>query len=162
MRIHLPLTLSLLTACTSSSSSLAPTPSPAPTSALSVSWSPREQGASQRLELVVEKRIATEKDLEVVLRVPEGVRVEPSSLRWRVAAATTGTLKYEIGVSWTGPVPATDLVAVVDMQGMSSGFHAEVPWRFGRAPPTDPPLQQTEQPIQVGGTNLGHPVDLTK
>jgi hypothetical protein len=161
MRIHLILALSVLAACRSSSSSVEPTPSPSPTSPLSVSWSPRNE-AGHQLELIIEKRIATEKDLAVELRIPDGARIEPSTTRWSIDAAKTGTLKYEITVSWNGEKPATDLVAVVDMQGASSGFHAEVPWRFGRTAPVDPPIKRTEQPVQVGGSNLGTPVDMTK
>jgi len=110
---------------------------------------------------VVEKLVVTEKPLNVELRLPDGVRAEPST-NWTIDAATTGTLKYEVAFSWSGPPPLTDLVAVVDMQGTGSGFHAEVPYRFGRPAPVAAPLKQAEQPVQLGDTNLGRPVDLTK
>lgn len=133
-----------------------------PTSPIEAKWTVHEVGAtSAKLSFTLTKAIATEKDVSVVLVVPAGATLEPSTSRWLIPAAQTGDIVASIDVRWS-TLPVDDLQAVIDMQGVSMGFHAVVPYRFGRpepkvvAPPHDTPN------VRVGNSNIGSPVDLTK
>lgn len=61
-------------------------------------------------------------------------------------------------VSYTS-VPAADAKFVVDWQTPAAGFHAELPYRFGRAAPVakEPPRLPGEV-VLPGGQSLGRPI----
>ena len=129
---------------------------------LHVEWLVGEQSADgARLSLSITKLLPTEKDVSVELVVPSGVAIEPALTRWVIAAAQTGTIATEVRVRWS-EAPLKDLVAIVDMQGVASGFHAEVPYRFGRPAPVVQAPNKDTAPVRIGEANLGSPVDLTK
>ncbi len=133
-----------------------------PGSPIEASWVVRETSAtSAKLTLNVMKAAVTEKDVSVELLVPPGATLEPSTLRWFIPAAQTGDVVTEVEVRWT-TVPATDLQAIVDMQGVAMGFHALVPYRFGRPEPqvVQPPHDTPN--VRIGNSDIGSPVDLNK
>lgn len=140
-----------------------PTPTPAaeaPGSPITVKWIEGGRNeAGTRLKLEVTKLIVTERPLALGFSVPPGVVVEPELTAREIAAASVGTTSIEILLRASVP-PPQDLVAICDSQGASFGFHAEVPYRFGRPAPTvaEPKLGE---PVQIGPGQL-RPVQLTK
>jgi ABC-type glycerol-3-phosphate transport system substrate-binding protein len=146
------------TQATSSFKSLPATDLSASRSPINVEWIIRQESEkAAQLTLKVEKSSKTETDLDIRLEVPPGVDA-PTRRQWSISAAESGVLLVEIELGWKA-APATDLKAIIDTQGKSLGYHAEVPYRFGRPAPQAPELPRAE-PVQVGGTNLGAPVDL--
>lgn len=132
----------------------------APSSPITVKWieGSRNEGGT-RLTLEVTKLIATERPLTLGFSVPQGVVVEPELTAREIAAASVGTTAIEILVRASVP-PTQDLIAICDSQGTSFGFHAEVPYRFGRTAPTiaEPKLGE---PVQIGPGQI-RPVQLAK
>ena len=119
-------------------------------------------GAEDRLVLAA--RVEQTGRLGLALRVwveaPEGVTQTRGPQQYTVAPAAPGSaheteLEFEVVA-----VPRDDLVLVVDAQGAAAGFHARVPYRFGRAAPVSatPPL--TTAPVTVGGTSAGAAVEM--
>ena len=131
-------------------------------SPLSSQWEVRELGEGRaRLTLSVTKAVVTEKDVRVDFTVPPGVTAQPALEPWTIAAETRGVVSKDYSLEWSA-APRDDLIAVVDVQGVSFGYHAKVPFRFGRPEPTVKPPERDANPVQLGNTNLGRPVDLTK
>jgi hypothetical protein len=168
--ISLLLVVPFISACRSSpapaaSSTTQPVLRAAPADArspLSSEWLIREQGDGlAHLTLAVTKTIATEKEVSVEFVVPAGVTSEPSLDRFVIPPELRGTTSREFTLRW-GMTPSEDLRAVVDVQGTSFGYHADVPFRFGRPEPIVKQPVRDPNPVQMGNTNLGRPVDLTK
>ena len=132
----------------------------APSSPITVKWIEGSRNeAGSRLTLEVTKLIATERPLALAFRVPPGVVVEPELTAREIPAASVGTTSIEILVRASVP-PTQDLIAICDSQGTTFGFHAEVPYRFGRPAPTiaEPKLGE---PVQIGPGQI-RPVQLGK
>lgn len=132
----------------------------APSPPITAKWVERSRSDTEsRLTLEIAKLIPTEKPLTVRFSVPAGVTTEPLLTARELAPETTGTTSIEVVVRASTP-PTQDLVAICDSQGVSFGFHAEVPYRFGRPGPTivEPKLGE---PIQIGPGQI-RPVQLGK
>jgi hypothetical protein len=116
------------------------------------------------LTLEVTKLIATERPLQLRFNAPEGMTAEPELVSREIAGEFVGTTNIGVQLrAKSSPDPAAqntnqDLVAICDMQGTSFGFHAEIPYRFGRPEPTifEPKL---EEPIRIGPGEI-RPVQL--
>lgn len=132
----------------------------APSSPITVKWIEGSRNeAGSRLTLEVTKLIVTERPLALGFSVPPGVVVEPELTAREIAAASVGTTSIEVLVRTSVP-PTQDLIAICDSQGTSFGFHAEVPYRFGRQAPAvaEPRLGE---PVQIGPGQI-RPVQLAK
>jgi hypothetical protein len=119
--------------------------------------SEREHEAT--LEIAVTKVVATEQPLALSLRLPAGVDAAPAALT-AVEGKDTGRFVQTIQLKF-GATPSTDLFVVADSQGTSFGYHAEVPYRFGRPEPTVSQPVRSPDTVKMGGIPLGQPVELT-
>lgn len=112
------------------------------------------------VRLDVDKRAPFEKDVEVKLVVPSGVSLEPSSTNWTIPASSVGATSKSFQLRWSA-VPAEDLVAVAEAQGVASGVRAVAAFRFNRgAAASSEPTRGP--PAQLGEKSLGSPIDLAK
>ncbi len=116
-----------------------------------------EHGAS--LEVTITKLVALEHPLALTLRLPSGVDATPAVLT-AIGEKETGHFVQTLQLTY-GAKPASDLVVVADSQGKASGYHAEVPYRFGRPVPTVPQPVRSPDTVKMGGIPLGQPVELT-
>lgn len=110
------------------------------------------------LELSVTKLLATETPLAVSVRLPPGVELNPVSLD-PIAASETGVVTRRVQLRYSS-VPSSDAFFVVDTQGKSFGYHAELPYRFGRPEPTTPAPVRSDTTLKVGGKTLGRPIEV--
>lgn len=140
----------------------APTPraAPSPGAPISVRWIERSRTeTATQLSLEVVKLVQTERPLTVRFTLPAGVSTEPQLVARELDSTFIGTSTTDLLVRTSGQ-PQQDLVVICDSQGSSFGFHAEVPYRFGRQAPiiTEP---MVGEPIQVGPGQI-RPVQLGK
>lgn len=110
-----------------------------------------------RLELKITKFIATEKPLSVKLQLPGGVSAAETREIPSIDASAIGEFSREIKVLFE-TVPMNDMFVVADTQGTAFGFHAELPFRFGRPEPTIALPPRTDESVHMGNIDLGHPV----
>lgn len=95
--------------------------------------------------------------IKVTVELPAGARLVGGS----AAETITDTQAQEFKRTWRiayATIPAADAKVIVDWQTDAAGFHAELPYRFGRAEPkrTEPPrLPEVRLP---GGQSLGRPI----
>ena len=94
----------------------------------------------------------------VKIQTPQGTTIGKGSMTETItdASATTlirrWTLRYDA-------VPPSDVVVVVDWQTPAGGYHAELPWRFGRPDPkAKPPVTLPGEVRLPGGQSLGTPI----
>ncbi len=107
------------------------------------------------LHWVVEQRGRLDIPLEVEVRVPPGVRVSGE-----VSAhiqPNPGVRRGDITLEFPS-IPAEDLVVVVHGASATAGYHAEIPYRFGRPTPVAPTPSRTGPRLQLGGHDLGRAV----
>lgn len=116
-----------------------------------------ESATSATLEVRVRKATATERPLVLTLTLPPGVEAAPATLP-PVEALDTGVQTRLVQLSFQQR-PATDLFVVADLQGTAMGYHATVPYRFGRPEPVAPELPRSGA-VHLGPHSLGQPVDL--
>jgi hypothetical protein len=133
---------------------------------LVVRWVPRQEpvtfGSGTRLVLVarVEQPGYLGLPLSVSVRVPSGVVLTHGSLSYAVRPGPPGTVhEQEFVFELTGSAPSEDLLLVADAQGTAAGFHAEIPYRFGRAEPAFQ-LRMTGTPLMFDHTSLGPSIDM--
>lgn len=113
-----------------------------------------------RLVVRVTQPGVVEVPARVTVRFPAGVQVVRGETVQTLPVAPAGTTReLAFDVRFAAP-PADPAVAIVDAQGMASGVHAEVPYRFGRPAPSPAPTPMTE-PTVVNGFNLGPSVDMS-
>jgi hypothetical protein len=120
------------------------------------------QGAGDRLVLVarVEQPGHLGLPLRVSIEAPDGVTQTRGPQRYTVAPGAPGAVhEAEVEFAVTA-VPGDDLVLVVDAQGAAAGYHARVPYRFGRPAPAIAPPPLTATAVTVGGTSAGPAVDM--
>jgi hypothetical protein len=110
------------------------------------------------LVLTIDRARADLVPISVDLRLPAGVTLVAGLEQERVADTSkpgftrTWRLHYD-------RVPQEDVAVVVDWQTASAGFHAELPWRFGRpeARKAEPPRLPGAVKLP-GGRSLGRPI----
>lgn len=112
------------------------------------------------LELSITKFVATEKDVSVSVRLPSGVALDGAPQVSAIGRGETGEFRRQLVLDYSS-VPIEDLLVVVDMQGESSGVHAELPYRFGRAEPAVVEPVRAPDAVKIGNIDLGHPVLVT-
>lgn len=112
------------------------------------------------LRLRVDKTIKTERDLSATVRLPKGAGLDDDTGTWPLAADQVGTFTHDFSIRY-GSLPGEDLHVVVSVQQPDFGYHAELPYRFGRPETTSPPLRRTAEEVKVGDQSLGHPIDLS-
>ena len=112
-----------------------------------------------RLELKITKFIATEKPVVVKLQLPVGVSTTDGREIQNIEPSAIGEFTREVRVNFEA-VPANDMFVVTDMQGSAFGFHAELPFRFGRPEPAIALPKRTDESVRMGNIDLGHPVIL--
>lgn len=133
---------------------------PSPGAPITVRWIERTRTeTTAQLTLEVVKLMQTERPLTVRFTLPPGISTEPQLVSRELESTFVGTNIIDVLVRTSGQ-PQQDLVAICDSQGLSFGFHAEVPYRFGREAPAvaEPKLGE---PIQVGPGQI-RPVQLGK
>ncbi len=141
-----------------SSAPLNPEPQSAGTFPIAAAWQVKDE---RHVTFVLTKKLATGKDLTVTLKTPEAVKVSPALSTWRIGAKQTGTFSTSFELSWEGEgAPKEDLVAIVDMQSESSGYHAEIAYRFGREEPALTQPKGSGEDVRVGNSRLGQPIEL--
>jgi hypothetical protein len=160
------------------------TPSPAPRSAAEpvaaverhdldapvvVRWVTRVEpgavtGRGQDTRLVLVARVEQPGQLGLPLGVwveaPEGVTQTRGPRQYTVGPARAGSVHETEMEFAVGAVPGSDLVLVVDAQSPGAGFHARVPYRFGRPEPTVATPTLTGTPVTVGHTSAGPSVQM--
>jgi hypothetical protein len=107
------------------------------------------------LRWVVEQRGQLGIPLELEVRVPPGVRVSGE-----VSAhlqPNPGVRRGDITLEFPS-IPAEDFVVVVHGASATAGYHAEIPYRFGRPTPVAPTPPRTGPRLQLGGHDLGRAV----
>jgi hypothetical protein len=122
-----------------------------------VTW--REESRTERravIVAVVERFAMGEVPLEGRLEVPAGVEVEgPRTFRADVSKETPTTFEQQYVLQFDR-VPTEDLLLVVESRGGSGfGFHARIPYRFGRTAPQGPRPERSGPSLKAGGLKLG-------
>jgi hypothetical protein len=97
----------------------------------------------------------------VVLDVPAGAKLESGRQKFDLLPNTEGVEIVETYSVLFDTLPAEDLLLHVDGDGQNAGYHAKVPYRFGRAEPTAAPVDATgPAPAGKGGRPVGNSVPL--
>jgi hypothetical protein len=113
-----------------------------------------------RLIVRVSQPGVVEVPAQVSVRFPAGVQVVRGETVQTLPVAPAGTTRDVVFYVRFAAPPSEPAVATVDAQGTTSGVHAEVPYRFGRAAPT-PAAPPMTGPTIVNGFNLGPSVDMS-
>lgn len=111
-----------------------------------------------RLTLQIERPAAIPSDVDVEIRLPESVLLHVGE-RKRTLAKNAGAardeLHYELMAS---ELPAEDAIIVLDAHGPGFGYHAELPYRFGRPEPAHKAVEAGGAEVKVGPHNFGESV----
>ncbi len=115
------------------------------------------RGQGDRLVLVarIEQPGRLGLPLSVWVEAPGGVVQTRGQRQYTVAPAHAGSVHETEMEFVVGAVPNGDLVLVVDAQSPGAGFHARVPYRFGRPAPTIATPTLTGTSVTVGNTSAG-------
>jgi hypothetical protein len=118
--------------------------------------------ASQPIQLTLEvtRHIPLKAEITVDVRLPAGASLRTGETHTRLAAndaARRDQLVYELA---GGPMPSEDLVVVVDARGAGFGYHAELPYRYGRPAPVPDAPEASGANVQVGGKSFGKSVQV--
>jgi hypothetical protein len=116
---------------------------------------PRLPARSVELELAIEPRLPAAAELVIELRLPRGTRLAAGAVRERLTMTRRVQRAYRLSVHAS---PADDVVVHLDARGSHFGYHARLPYRFGRSPlvPQGPAL--TDRPLTLHGRNFGRSV----
>ncbi|MDO9017152.1 MAG: hypothetical protein Q8S73_12275 [Deltaproteobacteria bacterium] len=98
--------------------------------------------------------------LAVWVEAPDGVTQTRGPRQYTVGPARAGSVHETEMEFAVDALPASDLVLVVDAQSPGAGFHARVPYRFGRPEPTVATPTLTGTPVTVGHTSAGPSVQM--
>lgn len=132
-----------------------------PESPVTVAWrtqGPPVAGRPLRLRAVIERRAALSMPLSWSIELPAGTRLLMGSQTGALSPAP-GPAHDELDfIVEVGAIPTEDIVLTVHADGPAFGYHAEVPYRFGRAPPTRTPLPLANRILRVGRRAFGRPV----
>jgi hypothetical protein len=112
---------------------------------------------SIELELVIERRVPASAELSIALRLPGGARLVRGRLRERLAGPRA-LRRYELAVE---RLPSEDFVVVLDAQSPGFGYHAELPYRFGRSAPLPQVPRLAERSLTLGSRSFGRSVRVT-
>ncbi len=96
--------------------------------------------------------------LAVDVRVPSGARLVAGDAHMTLPPSTPGTARDVLFTVAFGTPPAGDLVLVADAHTSHMGFHAELPYRFGRPEPVAARLRMSDAPVLLHGVPVGHAV----
>lgn len=110
----------------------------------------------------IARRGALDLPLELTVRVPPGAALVRGTPQQTLPVSAPGTVtreEFELAYEPSG-APSEDALLVVDAQSASAGFHAEVPYRFGRAP-APVPRPPRGAPLVVNGVDWGAPIEIT-
>jgi hypothetical protein len=113
------------------------------------------------LELAIDRRIPLSAEVQVTLRMPAGVSLTQGHAAQRLAGnrkARQDALKFAFALA---ELPHGDLTVVVDARGPGFGYHAEHPYRFGRAAPLPTPPVRGERVVRVAGKSFGRSVPVS-
>jgi hypothetical protein len=119
--------------------------------------------ASGEVELVLQltRSMATMAPIRVDVTLPAGVDLIAGVASDVVTDTTATSIERRFKLRYPS-IPTTDALFVVDWQTKAAGFHAKLPYRFGRpAPATAEPARLPTETRLPGGTSLGRPI-LTK
>jgi hypothetical protein len=116
-----------------------------------------EPGQTIELELTLDRRIPAAAELSIRLELPANTRLVRGAQHERVWGAGPALRRFALAIEG---LPRDDLRIVLDARGANFGYHAELPYRFGRtAPlPRTPPL--AERTLRVGTRSLGRSVSV--
>jgi hypothetical protein len=119
--------------------------------------SPRAYSAL-RLQLELDRRIPVHADVTIDVRLPKGVTLAggpPQRALARNLRAQRDALVFDLTVS---AIPREDLVVVIDARGQGFGYHAELPYRFGRPEPVPVGPRADGRELRVAGKSFGRSV----
>jgi hypothetical protein len=169
--------MSMVLACTAPNQGREPVPDPANPPAAQSSATPRHDvGAPVRVQVsgppqvtpgtTIEVRAEIERSwaavhpLQLDVQVPQGVRLVSGAPKESLndAAATRFERSWLLHVD---AVPGGDFVVVVDWQTSGAGFHAAIPYRFGRPEPKlAAPKSLGPEIVLPNGVSLGQPIQM--
>lgn len=120
-----------------------------------------QAGAPLALALHIDRRLShASVVVEVKLRLPEGVALEQGALEAQVAPSSEPNVELAYTLR-AHALPAQPAVFVIDARGEGFGYHAELPYRFGRAPePPSAPVRDRSL-VRVGARNFGASVPIS-
>ncbi len=161
--------IALAVLCLAVAASCASTVTPAkvePTSRqqfpVTVRW--EEKARSERgvtLAAHVTRLSAMPMALHVVVDVPAGAKLETGRQKFDLLPNTEGVEIVETYTVLFDTPPPTDLLLHVDADAQSFGYHAKVPYRFGRPEPLGVQVDATgPSPAGKGGRPVGNSVPL--
>ncbi|HOX46198.1 MAG TPA: hypothetical protein PK668_21520 [Myxococcota bacterium] len=119
-------------------------------------------GAELGLELVLERRGRWPAPLQVRFELPAGVEAPRGNPGFALPAddqAPRRALGLELRLA---RVPERDLVAVVDARVPGAGYHAELPYRFGRPEPRRASALELGPRVALGARDFGRAVLLRR
>jgi hypothetical protein len=96
--------------------------------------------------------------IQVDIRLPAGARLAAGNAQERIADTTLLSLERTWRIRYDR-APKGDVTVVVDWQTQGAGFHAELPWRFGRPEAKRAAPPRLPGPVVLpGGRSLGKPI----
>lgn len=96
--------------------------------------------------------------ISVSLQLPAGSALVAGDARSSITETTSTAITRTWRIRYT-TLPAADATVVVDWRTNGAGFHAELPYRFGRQEPKQAEPQR--MPVETrlpGGVSLGRPI----
>ena len=109
------------------------------------------------LKLKVSRANSEVGPIKVLLKLPVGVKLESGTVDEALADATALSFERTWRIGF-GAVPRDDVTVVVDWQTKAAGFHAELPYRFGRPAPKEKEPPRLPEVRLPSGQSLGRPI----
>ncbi len=110
------------------------------------------------LRLAIDRARPDLSPIQVEIRLPKGASLAVGSAQERIADTVLPALERTWLIRYDR-VPKGDVTVVVDWQTEGAGFHAELPWRFGRPDVTRVAPPRLPGPVVLpGGRSLGKPI----
>jgi hypothetical protein len=112
-------------------------------------------GETLPLTLRIDRRMLHD-SVEVLVEVnlPDGVALQQGKLRTRVLPDSEAVVELRYALR-ADALPDENVVFVLDAEGEGFGYHAELPYEFGResAPPSAP--ERSAEAVRVAAKNFG-------
>ena len=111
-----------------------------------------------QLTLTIDRHIAGFGPMRIDVQLPPGVKLAAGRLSDVERSNDASPVRRSFSLVYAA-IPTADVHVIVDWRGQGSGFHADLPWGFGRpAPVTPEPKRLRSAPKLPGGPPIARPI----